>query len=405
MTTQQMVLTRSEAKESPMRITELVKVLSTLKGDLANITAPPSFLAPSSVVENPRCWAERPAVFAAPALESSPQKRSLLVLRMFLIGLRNQYYIAGGPNVSIKKPLNAFLGELFFAKYTDKSGIASTEVAAEQVSHHPPITAIHVASREHGIRAEGYSRVEMTFSGSLNVRQTGHAVLHIDKYDEDHLLPLPTAQVRGFLSTCLYPELWGTYKIVSSSGYISEITFSGAGFLRGKKNYFEARVFHKDDGREKPLYVASGSWSKGWVVKDGQTGKKIEEYDVEAEENDPESLQIADVKDQDPWESRRAWNDVIQGVRENDWARVSRAKHIVEEGQRQMRRDEKTNGVSWQPFLFESIPGEEHSVFHRLTEGMNWYLSASETKGVWRLKDGALDGLQTPFRGALTPLG
>lgn len=40
----------------------------------------------------------------------------------------------------------------------------------------------------------GYARVEMTFTDSLNVKQTGHAMLHLDKYKEDYLIPFPTAQ-------------------------------------------------------------------------------------------------------------------------------------------------------------------------------------------------------------------
>ena len=46
-------------------------------------------------------------------------------------------------------------------------------------------------------RGDGYSRVEMSFNGSLNIKQTGHAMLHIDKYNEDYLIPFPDFKVRG----------------------------------------------------------------------------------------------------------------------------------------------------------------------------------------------------------------
>jgi hypothetical protein len=92
------------------------------------VTGPPSLLAPSSVVEVGHCWAQRPSVFAAPALEPCPQKRALLVLRWFLIALRSQVYTGVDfspspspttkpkpktkkpPTTSIRKPLYAFLG-------------------------------------------------------------------------------------------------------------------------------------------------------------------------------------------------------------------------------------------------------------------------------------------------------
>ncbi len=60
-----------------------------MQGDLSNVTAPPSFLAPSSVVQVGHCWAQRPAVFATPAAEPSAEKRSLLVLGLELVALRS----------------------------------------------------------------------------------------------------------------------------------------------------------------------------------------------------------------------------------------------------------------------------------------------------------------------------
>ncbi|KAK7409005.1 hypothetical protein QQX98_008824 [Neonectria punicea] len=395
----------ADGKSMSSRFIDLVKLLSTIKGDLANITAPSFFLAPSSVVENPHCWAQRPGVFVAPALEDDPQKRSLLVLRMFLIGLRSQLYVAGAPGVSIKKPLNAFLGELFLASWNDADCKATTKLVAEQVSHHPPITAMHIASQEHGVRVNGYARVEMTFSGTVNIRQIGHSMLHIDKFDEDYILPLPEVQVRGFLSACLYPETLGAYKIISSTGFVSEISFSGKGFLRGKKNSFEARVYHKNDAKKSCRYKVAGVWSEGWEVTDGATGEVLETYKVDAAETQPAAMTLESIEDQDPWESRFAWKDVIGGLESGDLWAASTAKHKVEEAQRRMRLEEKKTGETWEPLFFNSIPGDQHEVFHRLTEGTGWALSDSETKGVWVVNDERLANTQKPFRGSFTPLG
>lgn len=324
---------------------------------------------------------------------------------MFLIGLRSQFYIAGGPNVSIKKPLNAFLGEIFLASFTDAQTGTKTKMVSEQVSHHPPITAMHISSPEHGIRADGYARVEMTFSGSLNIRHIGHTTLHIDRYNEDYLLPFPNVQVRGFLSACIYPEIWGTYKLTSTSGYVSEITFSGAGFLRGKKkNYFEAKVYHRESPKD-IKYKLSGVWSEGWQVTDGSTGKILETYEVEALENQPAPMEVAPIEEQDPWESRRAWKDVLRGIEDGDWTATSRSKQAIEEAQRRMRQEEKQEGRAWEPLLFESIPGDQHEIFYSLTKGDNVALGDLETRGVWKLKDAAVDKLQKPYRGELTPAG
>ncbi|KAI4156039.1 MAG: hypothetical protein L6R39_001155 [Caloplaca ligustica] len=70
---------------------------------------------------------------------------------------------------------------------------------SKMCSHHPPITACYMWNNEHGIR--------MTFNGNINVKQTDHAMVHIDRYDEDYLIPIPDAKVKGFLAGHLYPEL------------------------------------------------------------------------------------------------------------------------------------------------------------------------------------------------------
>ena len=438
------------------------------------MTGPPSLLAPCSVVEAGRCWAERPGVLAAPALESCPRRRALLVLRWFLISLRSQLYFGAvepadadgskpGPEPradnapgkpSLRKPLNAFLGELFFASWTDRDDTTTTTTAttthlvAEQVSHHPPITAVHVADRAHGVRADGYARVEMTFGAAAGVlvRRIGHATLRLDRVPgdgeeeggkEDWLVPLPDVRVRGFFSAAggggggggggLYPEVEGTYHLASSGAFAAEVRFFGEGWggrlfgwpaaagRRRKRNSFEARVYRKTTGAgETPreertemevVYEVAGVWSEGWTVRDGRTGEVVEEYAVDGAGNGPAAMEIAPVEEQDPWESRRAWAGVLRGLRTGDMRTVVAEKSRIEQAQREMRASEAARGVAREPLLFRSRPGDEHEVFHRLAERLDWQLHADKTKGVWRVDDARLTNLRRPFRPGLTPLG
>ncbi|CAK7210999.1 hypothetical protein SCUCBS95973_000981 [Sporothrix curviconia] len=473
------------------RCKELLQFLSSTKGDLANVTGPPSMLAPLSVVEVGRCWAQRPAVFAAPALEPDAGRRCLLVLRMVLIALRTQMYVGGSPTTSIKKPLNAFLGELFLAEWTDekvhgadstssssssssfcssRSSLSSqgtphgqeppalsrsttisssstasssascacgadritTRLIAEQVSHHPPITAMHIADDVHGVRADGYARVEMTFSGIVQVRQVGHAVVRVDAYDEEYLIPLPDIKVRGFLSGRLYPEITDTYHIAGSNGYAAEIKFSGQGMAwGGTRNAFVATVYgprsldeSKDASNARPakksaksnngreaLYTIDGVWSKGWTVRDARTNAVVETYNVDAPENAPAPIVLPDTATQDPWESRRAWAGVLDGLGKGNMSQTVAEKSKIEQAQRRMRAQEAAAGEVWTPLFFKSDGHNGSEVFHRLAAGVpgggspNLQLYDDRTKGVWRVDDDKIKNIQRPFRGGLTPLG
>lgn len=382
--------------------------LSSVQGDLANISAPPFFLAPYSVVEVGCCWAQRPAVFSAPAFEEDPAKRAYLVLRHVLSALRTKLYVAGSPDISIKKPLNAFLGEVFLASWTDEQAKSTVNLVSEQVSHHPPITAMHLSDEANGVRADGYARVEMSFSGTVDIRQVGHAIFHIDRFDEDHLIPLTDVKVRGFLGGKLYPEVTSTYTIESSSGYTSEIRFSGASWFGGKRNAFEATTFRRDDPRQTPIYETSGVWSEGWTARDARTGEVLETFTLDAPANAPSPMDIPPLEDQDPWESRRAWQAVRDALEAADYKAAVARKHELEQAQRAMRareRDEKGRDEhDWRPLFFRNFDGRKHDVFHELAEGTDWKLHDDRTKGVWRVDDDMI-GAQRPFRPGTTPMG
>ena len=87
--------------------------IASFNGDLSSLTAPPFILSSTSLVEYSAYWAEHPSLFVAPAQEPDPEKRALAVLKWFLSSLKSQQYAGRDPNEGIKKPLNAFLGEIF----------------------------------------------------------------------------------------------------------------------------------------------------------------------------------------------------------------------------------------------------------------------------------------------------
>ena len=383
--------------------------MATVRGDLSTISAPPFLLAPQSLVEFPSYWAERPSLFAAPSLEPDPARRALLVLKLWLSALRRQYYVGAGEDIKsigLKKPLNPFLGETFIGSW--KEGSARTKVISEQVSHHPPTTACYVTSPSHGIQAQAHSTQSTTLifpSGipTVQIAQAGHALLHIDAYNEDYLLPLPDVRIKGILTGTLYPELDGTYRLVSSSGYTSEVTFSGKGVIYGgAKNAFSASIYRTSDASKTPRYTASGCWSEVFRFATA-SGKIIETFDSATASR--VALRIPDLPQQGPWESRRAWRGVIDALRRGDYRGVVEEKSRVENAQRALRREERVKGDRWRPEYFRRMAvegrvdeaigmggdekNEEGQVFRELAgrAGVDGKRLVGST-GVWRFDEG-----------------
>ena len=379
------------------RVRELLSFLSTVRGDLANIASPPSQLAPRSVVEVTSCWSERPSRFAAPALESDPEKRALLVLKWFLTSLRTHFYIGGDTSLALKKPLNSFLGELFIGQWTDDG--ATTKLVTEQVSHHPPITACHMSDDKHGISAEGYSRVEMTFDGNINIKQFGHAIVHIEEFGEDYLIPFPDARVKGLLSGQLYPELVGKYTVVSSSGYISEISFSGKGFFSGSKNAFNAIIYRKSDIAQTPIYTVEGQWSDKFSIS--QSNTVLETIDTA-----PPPAKVIYPDTRDTWETRSAWKSTIDALKSGNMKIAGVEKSKLEEAQRALRRKEASQEKEWKPVFFSTKDQDDgRSSFESLARDTNWQLHFEKTKGIWSFDAEKAERAATPFHESMTPHG
>ncbi|RMZ72577.1 l-asparaginase [Pyrenophora seminiperda CCB06] len=316
-------------------LSEFIGSIATISGDLSNITAPPFVLAENSTVEIPQYWADHPYLWASPASEGDPEKRALLVLKNFLGSLRGQQYAGRDEADGVKKPLNAFLGELFLGSW-NTGELGETRLISEQVGHHPPVTACYLWNNKMGIRAEGFTQQEITFSGSVNIKQKGYAIVHVDKYDEDYLLPLPNIKVKG-------------------------LTFT---------------------------------------IKDARSGADVETFDVRTIKQ--ERMTIAPLSEQDPWESRKAWNGVISALRSSDMKGVTAAKNAVENGQRQMRKDEAARGATFQPIFFTRV--DRDPLFDKLAQhDPAAGYTVDPEGGIWKVDRHAAEHEMPPFHAGLTP--
>lgn len=101
---------------------------------------------------------------------------------------------------SEKKPLNPILGEIFLGHFdSPTSGVL--ELSAEQVSHHPPVTAFQLKNTNKNVILNGHFAQKTSFSGkSIMVKQVGHAIIKIKTpkgEDESYLITLPKLRIDG----------------------------------------------------------------------------------------------------------------------------------------------------------------------------------------------------------------
>ncbi|KAL3453665.1 hypothetical protein BJX65DRAFT_264637 [Aspergillus insuetus] len=382
-----------------------LKSIASFNGDLSSLTAPPFILSGTSLTEYSAYWAEHPALFVAPAQEPDAEKRALAVLKWFLSTLRQQYCSRSEKLGSEKKPLNPFLGELFLGKWDSDANVGETSLISEQVSHHPPATAYAIRNEKHGVQLEGYNAQKASFSSTIFIKQIGHALLTItppgaDKNDpaqqEQYVITLPPLHVESLIYGTPFMELEKSTYIVSSTGYISKINYSGKGWLSGKKNTFNASLYKESEGEKKPLYTIEGQWSDTFTIKDAKTKKEVETVAVKDLKTTP--LSVTPVEQQDLYESRRAWRDVAANIETGNMDAVSHAKGKIENAQRELRRAEKAEDREWERRFFDRVDENYDPLFSALAQKAGLTsLESDKTGGVWRFSPEKAAGAKSPY--------
>ncbi|CAM1505887.1 Fc.00g115240.m01.CDS01 [Cosmosporella sp. VM-42] len=363
------------------QLKDFLSYLSTFKGDLSNITAPPFVLAPKSAIEIPSAWASRHALFLQVATEQDPAQRALLVAKNYVCSLKQ--LVDEGGNNEAKKPLNPFLGELFFGVFRDKG--STTHLIAEQVSHHPPVTACFMYNKQRGITSTGFAAQETSFnpSSGVMISQAGYAMVTDEKHAEKHLMTMPTLFIKGIFTGRPYPELHGPCYISNSNGFMTRLDFEGRGKLGlGPRNRIEARIYKSPD-TQRPLYSISGQWNGLLVVKDGM-GNAIETFHVD--DVPITDLQVLPVDQQSKWESRRAWRQVSQGIHEGDANKINVHKSAIEEAQRERRSIEAEKGAEWHRLFFSRVQQDQEAgdLLQRIRD-QGWSgFDSKRTAGVWQ---------------------
>ncbi|KAI1776769.1 Oxysterol-binding protein [Hypoxylon cercidicola] len=384
----------SEATPNPQAAgsswTAFLKSIASFNGDLSSLTAPPFILSSTSLTEFSSYWAEHPSIFAAPAKESDPAKRALLVLKWFLTTLKQQYASRSEQYGNEKKPLNPFLGEIFLGKWEDDAG--TTELVSEQVSHHPPATAYSITNLPTKIHLEGYNAQKASFSKTINIKQIGHAVLTVPDpsrpgEEDTYLITLPSLHVEGLIFGAPFIELDSASYITSSTGFTAKIDYSGKGWLSGKKNSFTATLY--PTGKEKEvIYNCSGQWTKAFTIHSGPV--KTNSSKTLMETWDPTNthttdLIVAPVEKQHPLESRRAWANVASGIAKGDMDYVGREKAKIENAQRAMRKKEQSEGRDWERRYFTARADPDPTLTVLAANvGLSSHGDADKTGGLWR---------------------
>ncbi|XP_039696323.1 oxysterol-binding protein-related protein 5 [Pteropus medius] len=159
--------------------------------DLSRVALPTFVLEPRSFLSKLSDYYCHADLLSRATLEEDAYTRIKLVLQWYLSGFYKK------PK-GIKKPYNPILGETFRCRWYHPQTDSHTFYIAEQVSHHPPVSAFHVSNRKDGFCISGSITAKSRFYGnSLSALLDGKATLTFLSRGEEYTLTMPYAHCKG----------------------------------------------------------------------------------------------------------------------------------------------------------------------------------------------------------------
>ncbi|KAF7340192.1 hypothetical protein MVEN_01937800 [Mycena venus] len=339
--------------------------------DLSRVTFPTFVLEPRSMLERITDFMSHPDLIFGAETCSDPEERFMRVL---------QYYLAGWhiKPKGVKKPYNPVLGEFFRCRYDYPDGTHGFYVA-EQVSHHPPISAFFYISPANRLSILGELRPKSKFLGnSVSTNMEGEnrvsllgcpqdggthfllssSYLFILKLGSAHLeyvITMPNMYARGILFGKMVQELGDTCAAKNEkNGMVADLEFKTKGFFSGTYNAISGRVRHNSTD----VGEVSGRWSHVMEFKSTKSGKKHVLFDAIKDGDKIVDKQVPPEDQQEPNESRRLWRDLTKAIIAKDMEAATTSKTAVEDAQREQRRKLEESGAKHVPRFFELRDGQ-----------------------------------------------
>lgn len=344
-------------------------LLSQLKigMDLTKVVLPTFILERRSLLEMYADFFAHPNLFISIPDYSDPKDRMLQVLKWYLSAFH-----AGRKSSVAKKPYNPILGEIFRC-YWDIPEIEISEseakqkvsdgpvpwahknnltFIAEQVSHHPPVSAFYAEHYNKGISCCAHIWTKSKFLGlSICVHNIGQGCISVLKYDEEYLINFPSGYGRSILSVP-WIELCGEVNIsCAKTGYYAHIDFHSKPFYNNKKHRITANVFQPSD--KKPFFTVTGEWNgimEGKCLNTGETEVFVDTRSIPIVRK-----RVSRVVEQEPYESRRLWKDVTAALKLCNVHHATESKFALEQKQREEAKERLTKGIKWETRVFHEI--------------------------------------------------
>ncbi|KAM9372818.1 oxysterol-binding protein-related protein 5 [Phaethornis superciliosus] len=315
--------------------------------DLSRVVLPTFILEPRSFLNKLSDYYYHADLLSQAVLEDDPYSRMKQVVRWYLSGFYKK------PK-GIKKPYNPILGETFRCCWFHPQTNSHTFYIAEQVSHHPPVSAFHVSNRKDGFCITGSILARSKFYGnSLSALLDGKAKLMFLNRGEDYIITMPYAHCKGLLYGTMTMELGGKVTIdCEKTNHRAELEFKLKPFFGGSTSINQ--ISGKIKSGEEVLASLDGHWDGEVHITESKNGTAEMFWNPTSEVRKQRlKRHIVLFEEQTEFESERLWQHVTSAISKGDQHKATQEKFVLEEEQRNAARERRENGTEWKPLLFQ----------------------------------------------------
>uniref|UniRef100_A0A671T7Z2 Oxysterol-binding protein n=1 Tax=Sinocyclocheilus anshuiensis TaxID=1608454 RepID=A0A671T7Z2_9TELE len=310
--------------------------------DLSKVVLPTFILEPRSFLDKLSDYYYHADFLSEAAVEENAYNRMKKVVKWYISGFYKK------PK-GLKKPYNPIIGETFRCLWIHTETNSKTFYIAEQVSHHPPVSAFYVSNRKDGFCLSGSILAKSKFYGnSLSAILDGEARLSFLNRGEDYVMNMPYAHCKG-LSTH------------TKTGYSAQLEFRLKPFLGSSDSVNQ--ISGKIKLGKEVLATLEGHWDSEVFINDKKTGEMETFWNPTPELRQNRLIRCnVPPEEQVEVESERLWQHVTRAINNKDQTEATNEKFILEEAQRKAARERKAKCEEWMPALFEQDPvtGEWH---------------------------------------------
>ncbi|CAG2108237.1 unnamed protein product [Medioppia subpectinata] len=314
--------------------------------DLSKVVLPTFILESRSFLDKLADYYYHSDIISKAVVEEDPLLRMKLIVKWYLSGFYKK------PK-GLKKPYNPILGETFRCYWSHPETDSQTFYIAEQVSHHPPISAFFVTNRKDGFCINGSILAKSKFYGnSISAILDGTARLKLLSRGEDYYVTFPYAHCKGILLGTLALELGGKVNIrCDKTGYNTEMEFKLKPFL-GSSDLCNLVTGRIRLGNE-TLATIEGHWDSDIYYKDKRSGEsELLWSPTPAVKQSRLKRFVVPISEQTEMESERLWQKVTQAIQRQDQIAATVEKTVLEEEQRNGAKTRLNKMEKWIPKLF-----------------------------------------------------